>query len=157
MNKIKSILLVCTGNSCRSVMAEGLFKKYLKEIGKGDIEVASAGIMALDEFSPTGETIEVMKGEGVDVSGYRSKRLTADLINKSDLILAMEGVHRAFVLRIDPMAEPKVHLLKKYGADDKRKYPEGDGVPDPIGKPLDFYRLSLEIIKEETKRIAGLL
>lgn len=157
MSKIKSILMVCTGNSCRSVMAEGLFKKYLNEAGMRDIEVVSAGVMALDGLPPTDETIEVMKGQGVDVSGYRSKRLTADIINKSDLILTMEDIHKAFVLRIDPMAEGKVYLLKKYGANDMRRYPKGDGVPDPIGKPIDFYRLSFEIIKEETKRIVGLL
>ena len=157
MGDIKSILLVCTGNSCRSVMAEGLFKKYLKEAGKGGIEIRSAGIMALDGFPPTDETVEVMKGEGVDVSGYRSKRLTADLINNSGLILAMEDIHKAFVLKMDPTAEGKVHILKKYGANDKRKYPEGDGVPDPIGKPIDFYKLSLAIIKEEAGRIVKFL
>lgn len=157
MSKIKSILVVCTGNSCRSVMAEGLFKKYLKEAGKGDIEVRSAGIMAPDGARPTDETIKVMKDEGVDVSGYRAKSITADLIHKSDLILAMEGIHRAFIVGTDPMAEDKVHLLKKYGADDKRKYPEGDGIPDPVGRPMDFYKLSFETIKEEVKRIVGLL
>ena len=157
MNKIKSILLVCTGNSCRSVMAEGLFKKYLKDAGKGDIEVASAGIIAIDGFPPTDETIKVMKDNGVDVSEYKSRRLTSDLINKSDLVLAMEGVHKDFVIRMEPGAEGKVYLLKKYGANGKRKYPEGDGVPDPIGRPIDFYKLSLEIIKEEAKRIIALL
>ena len=157
MSKVKSILLVCTGNSCRSIMAEGIFRKYLKDAGKNDIDVASAGIMAIDGFPPTDETIKVMKDNGVDVSGYKSRRITADLINKSDLVLVMEGVHKDFVIRIDPSAEGKVHLLKKYGSSDKRKYPEDDGVPDPIGRPLDFYKLSLEIIKEEAKRIVALL
>ncbi len=138
-------------------MAEGLFKKYLKEAGKEDIEVGSAGIMALEGFSPVGETIDTMNKEGVDVSGYRSRRITAKLIDKSDLILVMEVIHKDFILRMSPAAEGKTRLLKKYGADDKHKYPEGDGVPDPMGRPLDFYKLSLAIIKEEAKRIVGLL
>ncbi len=157
MIKVKSILLVCTGNSCRSIMAEGLFKKYLKAAGKDNIEVRSAGIMALDGFPPTDETIKVMEGEDVDVSGYRSMRLTADLIINSDLILAMEDMHKDYILKVDPSAADKTYLLKKFEAGKKRKYPEGDGVPDPIGKQIDFYKLSLGIIKEEAERIVGLL
>ena len=157
MDKIKSILLVCTGNSCRSVMAEGLFKKYLKEAGKADIKVTSAGIMALDGFAPTDETVKVMKDQGVDVSGIRSKRLTEEIVKASDLILVMEDMHKDFILRLVPEAASKTYLLKKFRSHDTRKYPEDSDVPDPIGKPIDFYKLSLEIINEEAKRITGLL
>jgi len=138
-------------------MAEGFFRKYLKEAGKGGIEVRSAGIMALDGFPPTDETVKVMGDEGIDVAGYKSRRITLDLIDKSDLILAMEDIHKDFILKMNPKAGSKLHLLKKYEASGGRKYPEGDGVPDPIGRPLDFYKLSLQIIKGEAKRIAALL
>jgi len=138
-------------------MAEGLFKKYLKEAGKGDIKVTSAGIMAMDGFVPSEETVKVMKDQGVDVSDIRSTRLTKEIIKNSDLILVMEEMHRDFVLRLVPEAASKTHLLKKFKSDNTRKYPEGVDVPDPIGKPIDFYKLSLEIIKDEAKRIAALL
>jgi protein-tyrosine-phosphatase len=157
MGKVKSVLFVCTGNSCRSVMAEGLLKKYLKETGKDNIEVSSAGIAGMDGFRATEETIDAMRSQGIDMTGFKSRRLTKEMITASDLILVMEDVHRDFVLKLDPTAGPKTHLLKRFDSEDKRKYPEGLNVPDPIGKPMDFYKLSLEIIKEEARRIAGLL
>jgi len=138
-------------------MAEGLFKKYLKESGKANIRVSSAGIMALDGFSPTAETILVADEGGVDVSSIRSRRITKDMIRRSDLILVMEAMHRDFIVGMDPEAAAKTHFLRLFKAESDRKYPEGQGIPDPIGKPLDFYKLSFQIIKEETKRIAGLL
>lgn len=157
MNKIGSILFVCTGNSCRSVIAEGLMKKYLKEMGKGDIEVRSAGISAIAGFSPTEETIEVMKGEGVDLSDFRSKMVTPEDIKKADLILVMEYLHKEAVMRMSPEAKEKTFLLKEFRAEGEKTYPENLNISDPIGRPMDYYKLSLEIIKEQVKRITELL
>jgi len=157
MSNIKSVLFVCTGNSCRSPMAEGLLKKYLSQLGKGDIEVKSAGMGALDGFTPTDETIEVMKKEGVDLSGFKSKALTKELVKEADLILVMEVKHKEQIRRIEPEAEGKTYLLKEFQMGGKSSYPEDPNVPDPIGKSLDYYKLSFEVIKDEIKRIAGLL
>ncbi len=157
MAKIKSVLFVCTGNSCRSVMAEGLLKKYLKELGKTDIEVRSSGVRALTGLAPADATIEVLSKEGADVSGYRSQDLTNDLIKTSDLILVMEELHKKEVLRRMPEASSKTYLLKEFGRSNKDKYPEGIDVPDPIGMPISEYRGYMNIIKEEIERVAGLL
>jgi protein-tyrosine-phosphatase len=157
MADITSVLFVCTGNSCRSIMAEGLLRKYLKEAGKERIRVSSAGIVAIDGFPPTNETVIVTGAEGVDVSGFKSRKLTKEIINEADLILVMEEMHRNFIMMIDRAAASKTYLLRLFEKGSERKYPKGPGVPDPIGRPLDFYKLSLQIIKEETKRIAELL
>lgn len=157
MNKIKSILFVCTGNSCRSVMAEGLLKKYLKEAGRNDIEVSSAGISAPENFPPTESTVEVMKLQGVNVSGHKSRNITPDIVRSADLILAMEDIHKEEVLRLVPEAAPKTHLLKEFGLESKKSDPEGIGIPDPIGKPGKDYQNSLNTIKKEIERIAKIL
>jgi len=157
MNKIKSVLLVCTGNSCRSVMAEGLLKKYLKELGKGGIEVGSAGVHAIDGIGPTKETIEVMKKEGVDVSVFKSRALTNELIKRSDIVLVMAGHHMDDIITRMPDAAPKTHILKQFGVEFETRPCDELDVADPIGRPLDFYEEVLSKIKKEMKRIAQIL
>ena len=154
MSDIKTVLFVCTGNSCRSVMAEGLLKKRLKELGKDDIEVMSAGIAAIDNYPPTNATIEIMAGEGVRLFDFRAKRLTAELIKKADVILVMQSMHKEEVVKLVPKAVSKTYLLKEYGGSEK---PEDINVPDPMGQPLDDYRRCLDVIKKEIERIAKIL
>ncbi len=144
--KIASVLFVCTGNSCRSVMAEGFLKKMLARAGKKDIEVCSAGTFAVDGFMPTEHTISVMKKEGIDVSTCRSSMLTPLMIQESDLILVMEPVHREEVLNYVPTANDKTLLLREF-AGRKDRF-SGTSVPDPIGRPLEVYETVAKVIKE---------
>ena len=157
MDKIKSILFVCTGNSCRSIMAEGLMKDALKRLGKVGIKVSSAGVSAIDGFSPTRETIEVMKLEGVDIAGYQSKSLTDEMIIDSGLILVMAAHHMDDIIRRVPEAAAKTHMLKQYGRRDESLACEELNISDPIGKPMEFYEYTLGEIKREVNRIARIL
>ncbi len=157
MDKIKRILFVCTGNSCRSIMAEGLMKDTLKSLGKDDIEVSSAGTSAIDGFRPTRETMEVMKREGVDVSSFKSRGITDEIIRGADLILVMAAHHMDDIIRRVPQAAPKAHMLKQYGHGDDSRTCEDLNISDPIGKPIEAYEEILEEIKKEVNRIAELL
>lgn len=135
-------------------MAEAILRKRLDELGRKDIEVRSAGVRALSGLPPSDETIEVMKEEGVDVSLFRTKKITADMIKKSDLILAMEEAHRDEILSLVPEAASKTHLLKEYKNTDAFGL-EGAGVDDPIGKSVGEYRNIRDEIKKEIERFAG--
>ncbi len=157
MSKIKNVLFVCTGNSCRSIMAEGLLKKYLKEKGRDDVTVQSAGTGVLDAQPPTKETITVMGAEGVDVSGCISQRLNLDLIKQSDLILVMEMHHKDRVKRWDGDAASKTYLLKEFGAAPGRRDPSELEIGDPIGRPLEYYAACVKEIKSNMERIVDLI
>ena len=157
MDKIKKVLFVCTGNSCRSIMAEGLMKDALKGLGKEGIKVSSAGVSAIDGFRPMRETIEAMKREGVDVSGFRSRALTDEMIEDSDLILVMTSRHMDDIIKRMPQAAPKTHMLKQYGHSGDSCACEDLDIPDPIGKTMEEYEYTLDEIKKEVNRIARIL
>lgn len=157
MREIKSVLFVCTGNSCRSIMAEGLMKEALKRLGKEDIKVSSAGVSTIDGFRPTPETIEAMKLEGVDVFGIQSRSLTDEMIRDSDLILVMTVHHMYDIVKRVPQALSKTHILKQYGRRDDSCACENLDISDPMGKPMEVYEYTLGEIKREIDRIAELL
>lgn len=148
---INSVLFICTGNSCRSVMAEGLMRKRLYELGKDSIEVRSAGVRALNGMAPTDETITVMREEGVDASDHKTKNVTADMIKSAGLILVMEPIHKDEIIRLVPEAASKTYLLKEYESQSKIN-PKGFSVHDPIGKPVEEYRITRDEIKNEIER-----
>lgn len=155
MSQTKNILLVCTGNSCRSVMAAGLLEKLLK--GKDDYKISTAGTSALNGMRPTFEAVQAMSEEGIDVSGHRSILLNGSMIDKADLILVMERVHKEYILSRKPEVEGKVHLLNEFGRSEKETKLVSPDVPDPIGRPLQFYQEVARIIKESLERVVKTL
>lgn len=149
---MKNILFVCTGNSCRSVMAEGLFCKYI-ENRPGEFAVASAGISAQDGFPATSDTIDVLDDEGIDMTGHRSQRLTESLVENADKIFVMERIHKDWILRMMPHASAKVELLSVYSTDAAL----GGGmvdIPDPIRMSPSFYRNVLVVIQNCVRNLA---
>jgi protein-tyrosine-phosphatase len=133
-------------------MAEAIMRRRLYELGKDSIDVRSAGIRALGGMGPSDETIAVMKEDGVDVSDFKTKNVTADMIKKADLIITMEPLHKDEILSIVPEAKGKTYLLKEYGSSATFN-PKGFSVHDPMGKPVEEYRITRDEIKGEIERI----
>jgi glycine hydroxymethyltransferase len=131
---MKTILFICTGNVCRSPMAEGLFRKAA---GNGEaFRVLSAGLGAVDGQPPTPHSVSAMRELGVDISSQRSRALTADLVRQADYIFGMTHAHVDTVGLLYPAAADKTFLLREF--DDAVPSYEKD-IPDPIGCPYDIY------------------
>ena len=148
---MKKILFVCTGNSCRSVMAEGLFRQ-LTENRPGEFSVMSAGISALDGYPASDETVRVMQEAGVDVTGHASQRLKPEMVRAADKIFVMEDLHREWVARLVPEAQPKIHLLTEYSQGDEQMGKATD-IPDPIRMSAGFYDNVLGVIRHCVENI----
>ena len=148
MKDIKKILIVCTGNSCRSIMAEGCLSKKLNDIGLDNVIIISAGTGTVPGFKPTNETIQVAKEHGIDVSGYISSRLSRAHIENADIILVMAEMHKDAILRVIPSAKDKIRFLREFSSE---KEPKKNSITDPIGMPIGFYREVFEIVKDSVE------
>ncbi|MDP2924328.1 MAG: L-threonylcarbamoyladenylate synthase [Candidatus Omnitrophota bacterium] len=143
----KRILLVCTGNSCRSPMAQFLLKKYLEEDKpylKGMHEIISRGIGTHSGLRASSTVVELLREkEGLNIVDFTPKRLDSKAILSSDFIFTMEDAQTEHILRLEPTAEGRIFGLKKFLPQELEK-----DIPDPIGRDYEFYEEVYLLIKK---------
>jgi protein-tyrosine-phosphatase len=134
------VLLVCTGNTCRSPMAEGVLRSLLPSDLAEWVNVASAGTGAVPGVPATLLAVRTLAEQGIDIAGHRSSELTAERIRAADLVLCMEPQHAARARQLAPDAADRVRLITEQGANPGGgERPDSEGISDPLGGGSDQY------------------
>lgn len=124
---MRKILFVCTGNTCRSPMAEAMFNKMIKDRNIADVSASSAGIAAYAGSPASENAMAAVKELGADLSRHKARLVTRKLVDESDQIYCMSDSHAKTLKGLFPEAEAKIKVL-------------GGGIEDPFGGDINVYR-----------------
>ena len=132
-----SLLIVCTGNICRSPVAESVFRQRLEASARWSGRVVSAGIDALVDQEADPAVLGMMRERGFDLAPHRARQLTLDHVRQADLVLVMETHQRDALLDLDPTARGKTFRLGHWIDAD---------IPDPYRRGDEAHRATIELI-----------
>lgn len=136
------IVFVCTGNTCRSSMAEALARKWLekKAPDRTDVIFTSAGLAAFPGSPASSQAVEVMRESGIELKDHKATLFSSETVEKNDLILTVTKRHKQQILQSYPEAAGKVYTLAEMSGEDDKD------ILDPFGHTVDVYRnCALEI------------
>ena len=141
-----NLLFVCSGNTCRSPLAEALARKIAARRGIEDLNVSSAGTNAWDNVPATDEALLVGMERDIDLTGHRARKLTPAIVSEADLIFVMTPGHLEQVKQLG--GRGKVHVIDEYASGTPNQ-----GVADPYGGDLEAYRQTADVLERELEKL----
>jgi protein-tyrosine-phosphatase len=141
-----NLLFVCSGNTCRSPMAEALARKIARRRGIENLNISSAGTNAWDNIPATDEALLVGMEREIDLTGHRARKLTPTIVSEADLIFVMTPGHLEQVKQLG--GRGKVHVIDEYASGTVNQ-----GVSDPYGGDLEAYRHTADVLEAELEKL----